>query len=59
MILSVCAYIAEENNKMATLDFGLYQLIYLIDPSFPYKTEDGLEVRTFEELKNLIIKNNK
>ncbi len=51
--------IAEENNKMATLDFGLYELIYLIDPSFPYKTEDGSEVRTFEELKNLIIKNNK
>ena len=44
---------------MATLDFGLYELIYLIDPSFPYKTEDGSEVRTFEELKNLIIKNNK
>ena len=51
--------IAEENNKGATLDHGIYQLIFLLDPSFPYKTEDGVEVTTFEELKNLIIKNNK
>lgn len=50
--------IAEENNTYGRQDYGLYQLIYLLDPTFPYKTEDGNIVRTFEDLKNLIFINN-
>jgi serine/threonine protein kinase len=38
--------IAEENNTYGRQDYGLYQLIYLLDPNFPYKTEDGNIVKT-------------
>lgn len=51
--------IAEENNTYGRQDYGLYQLIYLLDPTYPYKTEDGNIIRTFEDLKYFIFNNNK
>jgi serine/threonine protein kinase len=51
--------IAEENNTIGKQEFGLFQLIYLLDPTYPYKLEDGNEIRSFEELKDFIFKNNK
>jgi serine/threonine protein kinase len=49
----------EEDNKSAELqEYGLFQLIYLLDPSTPYRLNDGNEINSFEDLKDLIFKNN-